>query len=397
MRRMSNPSRQAPKSPLELIQVHFGGLTDPRMDRTRVHDLMNILVIALCATLGGADNWEEVEEFGWAKLAFFRSFLDLPPDPEAIPSHDTFSRVFAALDAAALERCLVNWMTALAEDLAGEVVAIDGKTIRRSLDRRAGKKPLHLVSAWASETGLALGQIATQEKSNEITAIPQLVEMLDLAGATVTLDALGCQKEIAAKILEKQADYVLAVKENQPKLHEDVQRIMDEARQRGDARGCSHHETTEKGHGRIETRKVWSTASAGRLWQGEAPTEWAGLQSVILVESSRTVDGRTTVERRHYISSRRGTEACDAKHLGHVIRRHWGIENSLHWVLDMAFDEDRCRVRLGEGGRNLATLRKIALNLLKQTVTKKKMSLTGKRRRAGWDEKFLLQILKGEI
>jgi predicted transposase YbfD/YdcC len=335
----------------------------------------------------------QTQEFGNAKLDFLRSFLKLP---HGIPSHDTFGRVFAALDARALERCLLQWMMALAEDLAGEVVAIDGKAVRRSLDRRSDKHPLHLVSAWASETGLVRGQVATEEKSNEITAIPQLVEMLDLKGATVTIDAMGCQKEIAGKIVEKQADYVLAVKENQPNLRQDVQRIMDEARQRGDAVGCDYHETVEKEHGRIETRKVWSTCTQGRLWLNHQDQDWPGLASVALVESQRTVDGQTTVEQRYYISSRPGLEEHAAKHLGHIIRQHWAIENRLHWVLDMAFDEDRCRVRLGQGARNLAVLRKIALNLLKREKSSK-VGVATKRRRAGWDTDYLLKVLAGGI
>jgi predicted transposase YbfD/YdcC len=381
------------ESPLELIRVHFGSLPDPRMERTRDHGLIDILTIALCAAIGGADSWVQVEEFGKSKREFFDSFLDLP---HGIPSHDTFNRVFAALDAEALERCLLNWATALSEDLAGEVVAIDGKTVRRSLDRRAGQSPLHLVSAWAAESGLVLGQVATQAKSNEITAIPQLVEMLDLRGATVTIDAMGCQKDIARKIVGKQADYVVAVKENQPKLHEDVQRIMAEARDPGDAVGCRYYETLEKEHGRIEVRRVWCTPTQGRLWLEEQDQQWPGLAAVVLVEAQRTVEGRTSIEHRYYITSRSGKEAHAAKHLAHIIRQHWGIENRLHWVLDMAFDEDRCRVRLGHGARNLAVLRKIALNLLRRETTSK-VGIPSKRRKAGWDDRYLLRVMAGGI
>ena len=381
------------KTPIELIRIHFANLPDPRVDRTQRHGLMDILIIALGAAIAGADGWVQTEEFGNAKLDFLRSFLNLP---HGIPSHDTFGRVFAALDAKALERCLLQWMMALAQDLAGEVVAIDGKALRRSLDRRSGQHPLHLVSAWASETGLVLGQVATDAKSNEITAIPELVEMLDLKGATVTIDAMGCQKEIAGKIVEKQADYVLAVKENQPKLRQDVERIMDEARQRGDTVGCQYHETVEKEHGRIETRKVWSTSTQGRLWQNDQDQDWPGLTSVVLVEAQRQVEGKTTVEQRYYISSRSGTQEHAAKHLGHIFRQHWAIENRLHWVLDMAFDEDRCRVRLGQGARNLAVLRKIALNLLKREKSSKGGVAT-KRRRAGWDDDYFLKVLAGRV
>lgn len=380
-------------SPLDLIRVHFASLPDPRVARTQRHALMDILVIALCGGICGADSWVQVEEFGLAKLKFLRAFLPLP---NGIPSHDTFSRVFAALDPTALERCLLNWTMALSEDLAGEVVAIDGKALRRSLDRRAGQNPLHLVSAWASETGLVLGQVATADKSNEITAIPQLLEMLDLKGATVTIDAMGCQKDIAGKILEKKADYVLAVKDNQPKLHQDVQRVLAEAQTPGDPVGCRYYETTEKEHGRIETRKVWCTKVAGRLWQDQQDQDWPGLAGVALVEAQRTVNGQTSVERRYYITSRSATPEPAAKHLGHIIRAHWGIENRLHWVLDMAFDEDRCRVRRHHGPRNLAVLRKIALNLLRRETTAK-LGVPSKRRKAGWDDRYLLKVLAGGI
>lgn len=381
-----------PLSPITLIRVHFANLPDPRVDRTKVHSLMNILTIALCAAISGAENWLQTEAFGRAKLAFLRQFLDLPPDDQAIPSHDTFGRVFEALDPRALERCLMQWMAALAEDLKGEVVAIDGQTLRRSLDRHRGQHPLHLVSAWASESGLVLGQVATDDKSNEITAIPELVEMLDLEGATVTIDAMGCQKEIAGKILGKRGDYVLAVKDNQPLLHQDVQRTLAEAMTPGDPRGCGHYQTVEKGHGRIESRQVWCTPTQGRLFLGQQDRDWPGLASAILVESRRTVNGQTSVERRYYISSREGAGPQAAKHLAHVIRSHWGIENRLHWVLDMAFDQDRSRVRRGHGARNLATLRKIALNLLRRETTCK-LGVPSKRRKAGWDDAYLLKVL----
>jgi predicted transposase YbfD/YdcC len=313
-------------SPLDLIRVHFANLSAPRMERTRKPELMNLLIIALCAALGGADSWVEVEEFGAAKLEFFRSFLDLPDDPQAIPRPDPFGKVLAALDAVALERGLLNWVAAWCEDLAGEGVALEGKTVRRSLDRRSGQAALHLVRAWASETGLVLGQVATDVKSKEITAIPELVERLDLTGATVTIDALGCQKEMAAKILAKKADYVLAVQDHQPNLHADVQRILTEAQQSGDPVGCRYHETIEKGHGRIETRKVWCTSTQGRLWLGNQDQDWPGRASLVRIEAQRTVEGKTTVEQRYYISSRSGTEAPAAKHLGHIIRQHWAVE-----------------------------------------------------------------------
>lgn len=387
------------KSPVALISIYFGDLPDPRSMRTRAHTLSNIISIALCACIAGADSWVEVEEFGNAKLEFLRTFLDLPADNEqsqAIPSHDTFGRVFAALDALALETRLLAWTAALMEDLAGEIVAIDGKAIRRSLDRRRGQDMLHVVSAWASHSGVVLGQVATDAKSNEITAMPVLIDQLELKGATVTTDAMGCQKEIARKIVAKEADYVLAVKENQPKLLADVKRIMDEARTPGDRHGCSMFETVEKGHGRIETRRTWSTCTQGRLWLDQQDEDWAGLQSVALVETQRTIDGQTTTQQRLYISNKEGLGKHAAQHIGQAVRQHWGIENGLHWVLDVAFGEDQCRARIDNAARNLAALRKVALNVIKRD-TKSKVGIATRRHRAGWDNDYLLKLLAGAI
>jgi predicted transposase YbfD/YdcC len=369
------------------ISVHFADLPDPRVDRTRRHELLDITTIAICALICGADGWVQVELFGKAKQAWFGSFLKLP---HGIPSHDTFGRVFEMLDPVAFERCFMAWVQRLCEDLAGEVVPIDGKTIRRSLDRAAQKGPLHLVSAWAAHSGLTLGQVATEDKSNEITAIPQLLKLLDIRGATVTIDAMGTQTDIAQQIVDQEGDYVLAVKDNQPKLHQDVQRLMEEVRTATEPGVCDMHETVEKDHGRLEVRRVWCTHRVDWLRQ---PHRWTKLASVALVESERTVGGQTTTEHRYCISS---LEKPSAKRMGQVIRQHWSIENAMHWVLDVAFDEDRGRVRRGHGPRNLALLRKIALNLLKQESTAK-VGIKSKRLKAGWDRQYLLRVLAGGI
>ena len=372
-------------SPVSSIHVFFGDLPDPRVDRTRSHDLLDILTIAICAVICGAESWVQVELFGKSKQAWFASFLKLP---EGIPSHDTFGRVFASLNPVVFERCFLNWTAHVAEDLAGEVVPIDGKTLRRSFDRAGQKSALHLVSAWAADTGLVLGQVATHDKSNEITAIPELLKLLGLRGATVTIDAMGCQTQIARQIIEQEGDYVLGVKENQPTLSQEVRRVMDEVRTAPAPQPVDYHETIEKGHGRIETRRVWCTDRVGWLRDQD---HWEGLATIALVESERTVDDKTTREQRYYISSLAGVSA---KRMSHVIRQHWGIENGLHWVLDMAFDEDRCRVRVDNAARNMGLLRKIALNLLKRDNTVK-AGIKSKRLKAGWDDAYRIRILAG--
>lgn len=377
-----------PDSPVSSIHVFFGDMPDPRMERTRQHDLLDILTIALCGVICGAESWVQVELFGKSKRGWFAGFLKLP---EGIPSHDTFGRVFAALDPEAFERCFLDWAAHVAEDLAGEVVPIDGKTLRRSFDRAGGKNALHLISAWASQTGLVLGQVATDDKSNEITAIPRLLKLLNLRGATVTIDAMGCQAQIAGQIIKQEGDYVLAVKDNQATLHQEVQRVMDEACTAPgtlESRPVDYHETIEKGHGRIEVRRVWCTDRVNWLHDQD---HWPALATLTRVESRRTIGDKTTTERRHYISSLAG---ASAKRMAHVIRQHWGIENGLHWVLDMSFDEDRCRMRQGNAARNMALLRKIALNLLKQDNTVK-AGIQSKRLKAGWDDQYRIKILAG--
>ncbi len=368
------------------LTEHFGSLVDPRIDRTKRHNLMDIVTIALCGVIAGADSWVDVEEFGKRKAEWLHKMLDLP---NGIPSHDTFGRVFAKLDAQQFERCFTEWVLAVREVLQGDVVAIDGKRVRRSHDRYIGKDAIHMVSAWASASGVALGQTRVDRRSNEITAIPRLLEMLQVEGCIVTIDAMGCQKEVASKILEERADYVLAVKRNQGHLHEDVHDIFDLARKSGfDSLDHDYHETVNAGHGRVETRRCWAVSDLDHIRYVDDGGQWPGLTTLVMVEGERIVGGKTTVESRYYISSLQN----DASVLLNAVRSHWSIENQLHWSLDVTFNEDGSRVRSGNGAENFSVLRRMALNLLKAEKSTKR-SLAGKRKDAAWDNDYLLKIL----
>ena len=344
------------------------------------------MVIAICAVIGGADTWVDIEMFGKSKAEWLNGLLELP---NGVPSHDTFGRVFARLDAEQFQECFVEWVQAVSDVTEGQLVSIDGKTVRRSHDRSIGKGAIHMVSAWASANRLVLGQTKVDERSNEITAIPELLRVLDVSGCIVTIDAMGCQKEIASAIIDKDADYILALKENQPQLHEDVREMFDHARRDGFG-DLDHdfHQTINKGHGRIETRRCWAVSDPAYLSHVNDRQEWPKLTSMVMVESERRVDGRTSVESRFYISSLPNR----AEHLLTAVRGHWGIENSVHWVLDIAFREDDSRVRKGHGPENLAILRRMALNMLKSETTSKG-GIAAKRKRAGWDNQYLLKVL----
>ena len=370
------------------ILDHFADLDDPRVERTRRHKLVDIIAIAICSTICGADSWAHMELFGKSKLEWFQSFLELPG---GIPSHDTFGEVFARLDPEQFQRCFMAWTQAIAELLPGEVVAIDGKTARRSYDRAGGKGARHLVSAWAAQNTLTLGQVRTEEKSNEITAIPQLLRQLELQGCIVTIDAMGCQREIAQQIVDGGADYVLAVKENQGQLYEGIRDLFEGAAALGfDGVPYDYAHTVNKGHGRVERRECWVVTAADCLDYLDPQGQWPQLKAAIKVVGHReTVEGSAS-QPRYYISSL----AAPAGQLQDAVRGHWSIENSLHWTLDVTFREDQCRVRKDHGPQNLATLRQISHNLLKNENTLK-VGIQGKRLNAGWREDYLLKVLLG--
>ena len=363
----------------------FDELNDPRLDRTRLHSLRDIVILSILAVICGADGFVQIEDFGKAKDDWLRKVLDLP---NGIPSHDTIGRVFSLLDPEAFAGCFMAWVGTVAERVEGEVVAIDGKTVRRSMDGAGNRGPIHLVNAWATANQLVLGQLRTSDKSNEITAIPELLRVLDLAGCIVTIDAMGCQKTIASRIVEQDAHYLLALKNNHPILHQEVRGFFDDGILTG-FDGIQHDAHVEEthAHDRDEVRRVWTSSELDWLPEAE---EWTALRSLVCVEAQRTILGKpTTTNRRLYISSIPDLAADEA---ARAVRAHWGVENQLHWVLDVAFREDDARVRKGHAAENLATVRKLALNLLKHEASAKR-GIKSKRLRAGWDHRYLLKIL----
>jgi predicted transposase YbfD/YdcC len=343
-------------SPSLSIVHHFAPLTDPRVRRRRRHQLLDIIGIAICGVICGCKSWGEIALYGRQKVDWLQTFLELP---NGIPSKDTFRRLFARIKPAAFQSCFRSWMDALSASLGVKQIAIDGKTLRRSHDRGAGQTALHLVSAWATANHLTLGQVAVSDKSNEITAIPELLELLDLSGAIVTIDAMGCQKEIARQIRQGDGHYVLAVKNNQERLFADIQASFAGDLEKGDeADRYSYHETVERKHGRIERRQYFTIDQPSGI-RDEAL--WKDLRTISMVVSERQVLGQAaTSEIRYYIGSKPGK----AKEYARYIRGHWGIENSLHWILDMVFDEDRNRTRKDHGPENLALLRRLAVTVL---------------------------------
>jgi predicted transposase YbfD/YdcC len=353
----------------------FLELEDPRDDNAR-HNLLELLVIALCAVLCGAEDCSDMALFGRAKEAFFREFLSLR---HGIPSHDTFSRVFRLLDPVKFHACFLVFMRRFSETIQG-VIAIDGKTLRRSFDRASQKSALHLVSAWAAEQRLVLGQLAVDGKSNEITAVPELLKLLSLKGAIVTADALNCQRAIARQIVDQGGDYALALKGNQQEMHADVSLFLDDPAFVPD----SVHTATDGDHGRIETRT--SAVSTDIAWLQEHH-QWPGLAAIGKVTRIREADGKTTTETAYYLLS----APLSAERLHEVVRRHWGIENSLHWVLDVTMNEDQSRNRMDHSPENLALLRRLALNIAK--LEPSKGSMKGKLKQAGWDNTFLAKLL----
>ena len=364
----------------------FENLTDPRIERTRRHELFDLVVVALCGTIAGADSWADIERFGKQRLTWLRTFLPLV---NGIPSHDTFGRVFSLLDPAQLVTCIQQWLDDVGREI-GKHIAIDGKTLRGSFDKAAGQNPLHLVSAWACEARLTLGQVATEAKSNEITAIPLLLELLNLKGATVTIDAMGCQKEIAAKVVERESDYLLALKDNHPKLYEAAGEAFTAALEADvPPSDLRRHVTVETSRGRQERREYFAMPAR---WTLPGFADWAKLATIVMVIRITTVNGRETGEASYFVSSL----PPKVKTLAKRIRQHWSIENQLHWVLDVNFTEDASRIRKCQAPQTSAMLRRLAVSIL-SSDTSVKDNLRGKRYQACLSSDVLERILLGFI
>lgn len=368
------------------LTEHFALLEDPRAEHLTDHKLIDIIMIAICAVICGAETWTDIELFGNERFDWLRQFLELE---NGIPSHDTFGRVFAGIDTEQFQVCFASWVQAVFHATKGQVIAVDGKQARRSHDRTNGKHAIHVISAWATANHLVLGQRKVDEKSNEITAIPELLRLLDVSGCIVTIDAMGCQTEIAEQIIDQEADYVLTVKENQGHLYEDIDLFFQLAHQNDFQKiNYTFDRTVNKGHGRIETRQCWAISGEDSLQFLRDHEQWKGLRTIAKVNSQRQVESKITIETRYYISSLPN----DAKKILQAARSHWGVENSLHWVLDVAMGEDDSRIRKDNAPENMAALRRIALNLLKQEKTLKR-GIQGKRLKAALSPDYLLKVL----
>jgi predicted transposase YbfD/YdcC len=366
------------------IASHFINVKDPRINRSKRHLLLDVIAIAILAVISGADSWVAVVDFGVAKQDWLKSFLPLP---NGIPSHDTFGRVFSLIDSEEFAKGFMNWVATLRTILPFEVIAIDGKTVRGSFDKASGTNAIHMVSAWACRAGMLLGQRKIDAKSNEITAIPKLLESLDIRGATVTIDAMGTQREIAEQIVAQEGSYVLALKGNQPNINDEVQLLTGGATTEAlTAKASSNFETLDGDHGRIETRKHWVINDLSSF---PLLMTWPNIQALGIVDRTRESKGKIENERAFYLLS----DAMSAERFASTVRSHWSVENNLHWSLDVSFNEDKSRVRKDNAAENFATLRRLALTLLKET--KSKVGIAIRRLRAGWDNDFLLRVVAG--
>jgi predicted transposase YbfD/YdcC len=361
---------------------HFSVLKDPRIERKKLHAMQDILVLVVCAVISGAEGWEEIAAFGHSKLEWLRHFVPLK---NGVPSHDCIAYVMTRLNSKHFSECFISWVEEVREKVPNEIIAIDGKTARGSQNRKHGKNPLHMVSAWATANRLVLGQEATEEKSNEITAIPKLLNLLELHGCIVTIDAMGCQREIAAQIVDQGADYVLGLKGNQSSLHEEVEDYFTTARV-AEFKNVKYdyHEEIDKGHGRLETRRYWITEDLCTLSQAEL---WKGLKSIGMVERTFEEGAKCCIEKRYFICS----IPAEAKLYAQAVREHWGIENSLHCRLDVTLKEDASRIRKGEGAAIMTTIIHLCLNLFQKESSK--LSLKRKQKKAAWDDNFRANVL----
>lgn len=370
---------------MESLLSHFSVIKDPRQLCKIEHELSDILILCVVGVVCGAEGWHDIEMVGHSRIKWFqeRGLLS-----NGVPVDDTLARIISRINPEQLQSCFIAWMKAIETETNGKVIAIDGKTLRHSFDKKKKKSAIHMVSAFATKNGIVLGQTKTEEKSNEITAIPALLQLLDIKGGIVTIDAMGCQKEIAKKIISKEADYVLAVKDNQKNLHEDIQAFFQTAKAY-DFHGVNYDyfEEINKGHGRIETRRYWLSDMLDTVGDNE---KWAGMKTIGMVESERDIQGEISKEIRYFIASLK----CDARVFGHAVREHWRIENSLHWVLDVSFREDESRIRRDNSSENMAVFRHVAMNgLRKDTSTKK--SLKAKRYKATLDAEYAETVLSG--